>query len=100
MKEIQNSNDRFSEITDEMRLTYLVKNKVYGDSYVDGFRRFGPVQLVSRMYEKLCRIVNILCNGAEEEVDNEVVADTLTDLANQAIILRMLIEDNDFENGK
>lgn len=93
-----NYSRHFRQITDEMVRTYEAKNADYGDCYADGFKRFGAVQLVSRMYEKFCRVEHLLCHKSNAKVKDESVIDTLTDLANQAIILRMIIENNDFEN--
>lgn len=84
--------ERFKKITDEMVETYKAKNATYGNAYLDGFRRFGAVQLVSRIYEKYCRIENLLIHNADNEAPDENVVDTLTDMANQCVILRTLIE--------
>ena len=91
---------RFKKIADEMVDTYKAKDETYGNAYQDGFNRFGAVQLVSRMYEKYCRIENLLVRNAENKVPDESVCDTLTDLAVQAIVLRTMIEsqDVDFES--
>lgn len=91
---------RFKEITDEMAKTYRAKNKTYGDAYGDGFRRFGAVQLVSRIYEKYCRIENLLVRKADNKVPDESVLDTITDMAVQLVVLRTLLEPEevDFEN--
>lgn len=87
--------NRFKKITDEMVETYKAKNATYGNAYADGFSRFGAVQLVSRIYEKYCRIENLLVRKADNKVSDESVRDTLTDIANQCIILRMLLESQD-----
>ncbi len=47
---------------------------------------------MSRMYEKYCRIENILVHNADNKVPDESVLDTLTDLSVQCICLRMLLE--------
>lgn len=90
--------EKFRKIAEEMCNTYERKNATYGNSYSDGFRRFGATQLVSRIYEKYCRVENLLCHNAENKVPDESVKDTLTDMSVMCICLRMLIEDNDFEN--
>ena len=87
----------FRAITEEMAETYKAKNETYGDAYSDGFNRFGPVQLVSRMYEKYCRIENLLVRGADNKVVDESVLDTLTDLSVQCICLRMILENESIE---
>lgn len=90
----------FNRILQEMADTYKAKDSTYGNAYEDGYRRFGAVQLVSRMYEKYCRIENLLIHNADNKVPDESVLDTLTDLSVQAICLRMLLAKNDFENVK
>lgn len=90
----------FNAILCEMGETYKAKNETYGDSYRDGFNRFGAVQLVSRMYEKYCRIENLLVHNADNKVPDESVIDTLTDLGVQCVALRMLLQKNDFKNVK
>lgn len=90
----------FNAILNEMAETYKAKNETYGDCYQDGFNRFGAVQLVSRMYEKYCRIENLLVRNADNKVPDESVIDTITDLGVQCIVLRMLLQRNDFESVK
>ena len=87
----------FRAILNEMAETYKAKDDCYGNAYADGYNRFGSVQLVSRMYEKYCRIENLLVHKAENKVSDESVLDTLTDLAVQSVVLRMLLQKNDFE---
>lgn len=82
---------RFREIVQEMAATYEKKNHDYGDAYEEGYRLFGHTQLLSRIHEKFCRTYNILNNG-DAKVTDESIADTLTDMATQCIILRMMIE--------
>lgn len=88
----------FKAILNEMAETYKAKDATYGNCYQDGFTRFGAVQLVSRMYEKYCRIENLLVHKADNKVPDESVLDTLTDLSVQCICLRMILQKNDFEN--
>ncbi len=83
---------RFKKITDEMVETYKTKNATYGNAYADGFARFGAVQLVSHIYEKYCRIENLLVRKADNKVPDESVRDTLTDLGIRCVILRMLLD--------
>lgn len=92
--------EKFRKMCEEMAQTYRNKNATYGDAYSDGFKRFGATQLVSRIYEKYCRVENLLCHKADNKVPDESVKDTLTDMAVQCLVLRMLIEDNDMEHVK
>ena len=88
---------RFRNITQQMAETYEAKNHDYGNAYTEGYKLFGHTQLLSRIHEKFCRVYNLL-NGADRQVPDESVLDTLTDMANQCVILRMMIEEYNFEN--
>lgn len=87
----------FKRIVDEMAKTYEKKNADYGDAYAEGYKLFGHTQLLSRIHEKFCRVYNLL-NHTERKVLDESVLDTLTDMANQCVILRIMIEEYNFEN--
>lgn len=82
----------FRNIAREMFETYRRKNADYGDAYAAGFEKFGPMQLLSRIYEKYERLYNLLYLNKYKQVADESVCDTLTDMAVQCIVLRMLLE--------
>lgn len=50
------------------------------------------VGLIVRMSDKLMRATNLIQPGREAKVKDEAVLDTLSDLANYAMILRMYLE--------
>lgn len=50
------------------------------------------VGLIVRMSDKMARISNLIKPGVEAKVKDESVLDTLSDLANYSMILRMYIE--------
>lgn len=56
------------------------------------FRRYGEIQFLSRMYEKLNRIENILLSG-KTYCNDESVKDTLRDLSNYCHLLSGFLED-------
>lgn len=72
-------------------LTYLKKNKDYGDSFVDSIRIYGRVAGQVRMLDKVNRINSLLANG-KSAVD-ESVADTLLDLFNYLVMYTCAIND-------
>lgn len=76
----------------EMIETYARKNHDYGNSYERGFKKFGPVQLLSRIDEKNDRLFQLLCKKEEPQVEDETIVDTLTDMAIQCLVLRSLLE--------
>lgn len=91
----------FRKITEEMVDTYKKKNQDYGDSFAESVHEWGPVAGLVRLQDKFNRAKNILMGGRTPEVEESVV-DTLTDLANYAIMLRMAltVQPVDFENAK
>lgn len=91
--------NRFEAITEEMKRIHALKNADYGNAFENGIHRLGYVYALSRLYDKYCRIENLLAGNKAPCVKDESVADTLTDLANYCIMLRMYIEsDNSNEN--
>lgn len=95
----------FRYIADEMVDTYKKKNADYGNAYEAGFAKFGSTQLLSRIYEKFERLYSLLYLNKDAQVSDESVCDTLTDMAIQCIVLRMLLKGEnvqpvDFENVK
>lgn len=91
----------FRKITEGMVKTYKMKNTDYGDSFALSVNEWGPVAGLVRIQDKFNRAKNILMSGRTPEVE-EAVIDTLTDLANYAIMLRMAltVQPVDFENVK
>lgn len=92
----------FRKIAEEMVKTYIAKNHDYGDSFSKSIGEWGPVAGLVRIQDKFNRAKNLLMKCAEtsSHVD-EAVSDTLLDLANYAIMLRMAMIDIkpvDFEN--
>lgn len=89
----------FRKITMEMAATYKMKNLDYGDSFAQSVNEWGPVAGLVRIQDKFNRAKNILMSGLTPKVEESVI-DTLTDLANYAIMLRMAltVQPVDFEN--
>lgn len=82
----------FKLYTQEMIETYVRKNHDYGNSYERGFKKFGPVQLLSRIDEKNDRLFQLLYNKKRSQVTDEKISDTLTDMAIQCLVLRGFME--------
>lgn len=72
-------------ICENMHELYLKKNKDYGGSVTETYKKYGLTSFLVRMEDKLNRIYNINKNG-ECKVKDESVRDTLIDLANYAIL--------------
>lgn len=82
---------KFRRIVDEMAKTYERKNHDYGDSFNQSVKEWGPVAGLVRIQDKFNRVKNLL-KGVKVFVDDETVSDTLLDLANYAIMLRMALD--------
>lgn len=83
--------DAFSRILDEMKDTYIRKNNDYGNSFEQSCDEWGVLAGVVRISDKFNRIRS-LTHGNDMMVKNESIIDTLTDMANYCILLRMWIE--------
>lgn len=68
-----------------MRDTYVRKNQDYGDSVGETFKKFGLISFVVRLDDKMSRLCS-LTKSKEQKVNDESIEDTLTDLANYAIL--------------
>lgn len=85
---------RFKEITIGMAETYERKNNDYSDSFGQSIREFGFVAGIVRISDKFNRLKSLL-SGKEQKVNDESVQDTLLDMANYCIMLKM-----EMENGQ
>jgi len=83
---------RFTQIIMEMRETYEKKNADYGNSFEETIDKCGLMVPAGRMYDKWKRFLTLLENASR--VDDESIIDTLTDLANYAVMTRMYIENH------
>lgn len=83
--------ERHMEICKELNEIYDKKNHDYGDSFHKTYEQWGVAAIGIRLSDKLNRFVN-LAKGAERQVDDESMIDTLNDLANYAMMSRMEIE--------
>lgn len=80
---------RHNEICEELRATYLVKNKCYGNSFADTVEKYGNIVGVARMHDKFSRIEQLVLDKTEDE---ESLEDNLMDLANYCIMMVMINE--------
>lgn len=85
-----NNIERFKAITKEMAELYERKNNDYGDSFGQSCNKHGLIAAVVRMEDKLNRAATLI--NKDTMVKSESIKDTLTDLANYAIMARMWLE--------
>lgn len=83
--------ERFKNIAEEMFALYKRKNADYGDSYHKLFQEYGAYPNLIRLEDKLNRLKQLL-RGGTRSVTDESVIDTITDLANYAILFRIELE--------
>ena len=86
-----NKQAKHKEICDKLTQIYIDKNKAYGDSFGKTFQDLGIMSAITRMYDKFNRIAS-LAKGAENNVKDEAIEDTLVDLANYAIMTLIELE--------
>lgn len=72
-------------ICDDLNATYKAKNADYGDSFARVRKEEGQTAILVRLKDKLYRLETLL-HGAERQVSDESVDDTLIDLANYCIM--------------
>lgn len=84
-------NTKFNKITEEMNALYVKKNHDYGDSFHDTFKKLGIVSSVTRLYDKMNRLVS-LTSKHEQLVNDESIRDTLIDIANYSVMTIMEID--------
>ncbi len=80
---------RHLEICQELNLIYSQKNHDYGDSFGKSFRELGEISALTRMYDKLQRLISLQKTTAQV---NESKLDTARDLANYSIMYIMEVE--------
>jgi len=71
----------FQHIVDSMASLYAKKNADYGNSFADTWEKLGAVSGVTRISDKFNRLCNLLTSKNEQQVKDESIEDTLTDLA-------------------
>ena len=90
-KEHQMKVNAFEDVAIQLRNIYDAKNRDYGDSFSQSFKEEGMAMVRIRLGDKLNRLKN-LTRGAEQQVKDESVRDTLMDLANYAIMTIMELD--------
>jgi hypothetical protein len=90
-KEHQIKVNAFEDVAIALRNIYDAKNRDYGDSFSQSFKEEGMAMVRIRLGDKLNRLKN-LTRGAEQQVKDESVRDTLMDLANYAIMTIMELD--------
>lgn len=82
---ISSPKDNFQAITNHMHNIYLAKNADYGSSFSETFQKLGLISAVTRLSDKMNRLMS-LATKDRAEVKDEKIEDTLLDMANYAIL--------------
>ena len=82
------------KICDGIHSTYIHKNKAYGNSFHDTYKKLGIISAVTRITDKYNRLVNLAVHPEIDQGD-ESIKDTLLDLANYCIMTYMEIDAGD-----
>ena len=85
---VSSPKDNFQVITEHMHNIYLAKNADYGSSFSDTFQKLGLISAVTRLSDKMNRLMSLVAKD-RAEVKDEKIEDTLLDMANYAILTLM-----------
>lgn len=85
---------KFKEIANGLGELYEKKNRAYGNSFSDTYKKLGILSAVTRISDKHNRLCNLATNP---DIDNlgESIEDTLKDLASYAIMTLIELENNE-----
>ena len=88
--------EQHRQLCEKIHSTYVAKNKDYGDSFTRTRKeaKYPELVIVTRLSDKFYRLKTLL-EGAEQQVKDESINDTLLDLANYC-----LMEIIERQNGK
>lgn len=90
--ELNDNEKSFKSIVDEMFKVYKAKNHDYGNSVQDTYDRLGDASFLTRILDKVNRLVSLTQPGKEAQVKDEAIEDTILDLANYAVLYKMTRE--------
>jgi hypothetical protein len=82
--------EKHKELCERIHKICVDKNKDYGNSASELYKKFGLISYVIRMNDKINRINNLITNS--NLVKDEAIEDTLLDLANYCLLARADIE--------
>ena len=100
-KPVPQGHPRFYQLLEEMRRVHDAKNHDYAGNRADPLANFRECEklglpawkgVVVRMTDKLARLASFAKQG-ELKVKSEGICDTLLDLANYALLCRILVEE-------
>lgn len=72
-------------ICQKLNQVYKAKNHDYGDSFGDTYKKLGIISAVTRLSDKINRLMSLAVSH-DAQVKDEKIEDTLLDMANYAIM--------------
>lgn len=76
---------RHYTICQKLNQVYKAKNHDYGDSFGDTYKKLGIISAVTRLSDKMNRLMSLAVSH-DAQVKDEKIEDTLLDMANYAIM--------------
>lgn len=76
---------RHYAICQKLNAVYKAKNHDYGDSFGDTYKKLGIISAVTRLSDKMNRLMSLAVSH-DAQVKDEKIEDTLLDMANYAIM--------------
>ena len=76
---------RHYAICQKLNQVYKAKNHDYGDSFGDTYKKLGIISAVTRLSDKINRLMSLAVSH-DAQVKDEKIEDTLLDMANYAIM--------------
>lgn len=83
---------RAQEIADDIVVLLTKKNNDYGNSFSRQFQEYGMASSLIRLDDKLSRLKSLTVDGNEQQVTDESVRDTITDIVGYGILTLMELE--------
>lgn len=78
-------------ICKKLNAVYKAKNHDYGDSFGDTYKKLGIISAVTRLSDKMNRLMSLAVKH-DTQVKDEKIEDTLLDMANYAIMTLIELE--------
>lgn len=82
-----NNFEKHKQICEKLNEIYQAKNRDYGNSFGEMYKKLGIISAITRIGDKYNRLVSLgVKPESERRVKDETIKDTLMDLANYAIM--------------
>ena len=86
--------ESISTISDDLSSLYARKNHDYGNVWNDELDLFGILPFRIRIWEKLNRAITLLSAPDGQQVNDESVMDTITDICNYCVMTAMWLDEH------